>query len=102
MGAFPGENLLSDPFPGIHGKLVDCGNARNQRSARASASHPEIKLGSNALIPKRPHPLCDTRWSVDWRIRFRFRCAQKGFGERIRHEGSRPCPRGEIAFGIKL
>src|SRR5258708_225845 len=102
MGALLCEHLRPEPFPNVYGEFIDCWKSGDQGNTGADVQCSEIKLFAYALIWNRSDPAGDAGSVLDVRKRFRFISRQKGFGERMRHEGSRSGFRAQISFCVEL
>src|SRR5439155_3076938 len=101
MGTLLCEHLRSEPFPNVDGKFIDCWKSGNQGNTCAGVQRSKIKLFAYALIWNGCYPAGDARSMLDLRKCFRFISRQKGFGERMRHEGSRSRLRAQISFCVE-
>jgi hypothetical protein len=89
MDAFLCEHLRSEPFPNVDGEFINCRKSGNQGNTCAGVERSEVKLFAYALIRNRFYPAGNARSVLDLRNCFRSISRQKGFGERMRYEGSR-------------
>jgi hypothetical protein len=102
MGTLLCEHLRSEPFPNVDGEFIDCWKPGNKGNTCAGVQRSEIKLFAYALIGNRSYPAGDAGSVLDVRNCFRLISRQKGFWERMRHEGSRSGLRAQISFCVEL
>src|SRR5262245_25908850 len=102
MDTLLSQGLRPEPFPNADGKFIDCWKSGNQGNTRTGVKSSEIKLFACALIWNRSYPAGNTRPTLYRAKCFRFVCCQKGFGERVRHKGSRSRFRAQISFCVEL
>ena len=96
MGTLLGQHLRPEPFPNVDGEFIDCRKSGNQGNTCAGIQRSEIKLIAYALIWNRSYRAGNAGSVLDVRKCFRFTSRQKGFGERMRHEGSRSGLRAQM------
>src|SRR5260370_14041284 len=102
MGTLLCEHLRSERFPNVDGEFINCRKSGNQGNTCAGVECSEVKLFAYALIWNRFYPPGNARSVLDLRKCFRSISGQKGFGERMRHEGSRSGLRAEISFCVEF
>src|SRR6266481_6946767 len=102
MGPLLCERLRSEAFPNVDGEFINCRKSGNKRHTCAGVERSEIKLFAYALIWNRSYPARDAGSVLDLRNCFRTISRQKGFGERMGYEGSRPRLRAQISFCVEL